>query len=222
MDFRFVRVAGEGLGIIYVSAALSILLALLGSFSLFLIFFLLTAFFVFFFRDPERELPPLESGSVISPADGKVIDISEVMEDDYLKRNARRISIFLSIFDCHINRSPVSGKVAGTTYYPGKFKMAFKGDSSEDNERLVTLIECEGGVRVVIVQVAGFLARRIVSRAKFGDVLEIGEKFGMIKFGSRVDVYLPEDVDVLVQVEVGQKVTAGRTVIASLRSAARL
>ncbi len=214
MDFRFVRVASEGLGIIYVSAALCILLALFGSFSLFLVFLLLTAFFVFFFRDPEREIPPLDPGSVICPADGKIIDISETFEDNYLKRNTRRISIFLSIFDCHINRFPVSGKVVGTTYYPGKFKMAFEGDSSESNERLVTLIECEDGVRVIIVQVAGFLARRIVSRAKFGDVLEIGEKFGIIKFGSRVDVYLPEDVKV--GVEVGQKVVAGRTVIAWL------
>ncbi len=214
MNFRFVRVASEGLGMIYVSAALCILLALLGSFSLFLAFFLLTAFFVFFFRDPERELPPLDAGSVICPADGKVIDISETFEDGYLKRNTRRISIFLSIFDCHVNRSPVSGKVVGTTYSPGEFRMAFKGDSSEANERLATLIECEGGVRVVIVQVAGFLARRIISRAKFGDVLEIGEKFGIIKFGSRVDVYLPEDVKV--GVEVGQKVVAGRTVIAWL------
>ncbi len=214
MDFRFVRVASEGLSIIYVSAALCILLALLGSFSLFLVFFLLTAFSVFFFRDPERGLPPLEPGSVICPADGKIIDISETFEDDYLKRNTRRISIFLSIFDCHINRFPVSGKVAGTTYYPGEFKMAFEGDSSEANERLATLIECEDGVRVVIVQVAGFLARRIVSRAKFGDVLEIGEKFGIIKFGSRVDVYLPEDVKV--GVEVGQRVVAGRTIIAWL------
>ena len=214
MNFRFVRVAGEGLGIIYVSAALCILLALMGSFSLFLVFFLLAAFSVFFFRDPERSLPPLEPGSVICPADGKIIDVSETFEGDYLKRKTRRISIFLSIFDCHINRSPVSGKVVGTTYCPGEFKMAFKGDSSEANERLATMIECEDGVRVVVIQVAGFLARRIVSRAKFGDVLEIGEKFGIIKFGSRVDVYLPEDVKV--GVEVGQKVVAGRTVIAWL------
>ncbi len=214
MDFRFLRVASEGLGIIYVSAALCLILALLGFFFLFIVFLLLTAFFVFFFRDPERELPPLDPGSVICPADGKIIDISEIFEDDYLKRNTRRISIFLSIFDCHINRSPVSGRVVGTTYYTGKFKMAFKGNSSDTNERLATLIECEGGVRVVIVQVAGFLARRIVSCAKFGDVLEIGEKFGMIKFGSRVDIYLPEDVKV--GVEVGQKVVAGRTVIAWL------
>ena len=212
MDFRFLRVASEGLGIICVSAALCLILALLGSFFLFIVFVLLTAFLVFFFRDPQRELPPLDPGSVICPADGEIIDISEILENDYLKRNTRRISIFLSIFDCHINRSPVSGKVVGTTYYPGKFKMAFKGDSSGTNERLATLIECEDGVRVVIVQVAGFLARRIVSRAKFGDVLEIGEKFGMIKFGSRVDVYLPENVKV--GVEVGQKVVAGRTVIA--------
>ena len=214
MDFGFLRVASEGLSVIFVSAALFILFALLGFFFLFFVFVLLTAFFVYFFRDPERDLPPLDPGSVICPADGKVIDISETFEDNYLKQNTRRISIFLSIFDCHVNRSPVSGKVIGTTYYPGKFRMAFERDSSDANERLVTLIECENGVRVVIVQVAGFLARRIVSRAKFGDELEIGEKFGMIKFGSRVDVYLPEDVKV--GVEVGQKVVAGRTVIAWL------
>ena len=214
MDFGFLRVAREGLGAISVSAALCLLFALLGFFFLFFVLVLLTAFFVYFFRDPERDLPPLDPGSVICPADGKVIDISETFEDGYLKRNTRRISIFLSIFDCHVNRSPVSGRVVGTTYYPGKFKMAFERNSSDANERLVTLIECENGVRVVIVQVAGFLARRIVSRAKFGDELEIGEKFGMIKFGSRVDVYLPEDVKV--GVEVGQKVAAGRTVIAWL------
>ncbi len=214
MDLRFVRVATEGLGIIYVSAALCVLLALLGSFPLFLVFFLLTAFSVFFFRDPQRELPALEPGSVICPADGKIIDISQTFESDYLKRKATRISIFLSIFDCHINRSPVSGKVVGTTYCPGRFKMAFSKNSSEANERLVTLIERDDGVHVVIVQVAGFAARRIVSRAKFGDVLEIGEKFGIIKFGSRVDVYLPGDVKL--GVEAGQKVVAGRTVIAWL------
>lgn len=214
MDFGFLRVANEGLGIIYASVALCLLFALLGFFFLFFVLVLLTAFFVYFFRDPERDLPPLDPGSVICPADGKVIDISEIFEDGYLKQNTRRISIFLSIFDCHVNRSPVSGRVVGTTYYPGKFKMAFERGSSDANERLVTLIECENGVRVVIVQVAGFLARRIVSHAKFGDELEIGEKFGMIKFGSRVDVYLPEDVKV--GVEVGQKVVAGRTVIAWL------
>lgn len=214
MDLRFLRVASEGLGVIYTSAAFCILFVFLGFFFLFLVFFLLTGFLVYFFRDPERELPPLDPGSVICPADGKVIDISKTSEDHYLRQNVRRISIFLSIFDCHVNRSPVSGRVVGTTYYPGKFKMAFERNSSDANERLVTLIECEDGVRVVIVQVAGFLARRIVSRAKFGDELEIGEKFGMIKFGSRVDVYLPESAEV--GVELGQKVIAGRTVIAWL------
>lgn len=214
MDLRLPRVASEGLSIIFASGGLCLIFALLGFFLLFIISVLLTGFFVFFFRDPQRDLPPLDPGSVICPADGEIIDISETFENDYLKQSTRRISIFLSIFDCHINRSPVSGKVVGTTYYPGEFKMAFRKNSSDANERRATLIECEDGVRVVIVQVAGFLARRIVSRAKFGDMLEIGEKFGMIKFGSRVDVYLPEDVKI--GVEVGQKVVAGRTVIAWL------
>ncbi|MCY3986608.1 MAG: phosphatidylserine decarboxylase family protein [Candidatus Dadabacteria bacterium] len=214
MDLRFVRIAQEGLGTIYFSAALCFLFALLGFFFLFFVFLLLTAFIVFFFRDPKRELPLLEHGSVICPADGRIIDISEVFEESHLCRKTRRVSIFLSIFDCHINRFPVSGKVVGTFYRPGEFRMAFEGNSSESNERLSTLVECESGVRVVIVQVAGFLARRIVSHAKFGDVLEIGEKFGMIKFGSRVDVYLPEDARV--GVSVGQKVVGGRTVIAWL------
>jgi len=214
MDFGFLRVEKEGLGVIYISVALCIIIGLLSSLFFFIVFLVLTAFVVFFFRDPERELPALDPGSVICPADGKIIDISETFEGHYLKQNTRRISIFLSILDCHINRFPVSGRVVGTTYYPGKFSMAFEKNSSNANERLLTLIESEDGVRVVIVQVAGFLARRIVSRAKFGDVLGIGEKFGMIKFGSRVDVYLPNNVEV--GVEIGQKVVAGRTVIAWL------
>ena len=101
MDFRFVRVESEGLGIVFVSAALCLIFALLGFFFLFVVFALFTVFFVFFFRDPERDLPPLDPGSVICPADGKVIDISEIFEDNYLKQNTRRISIFLSVFESH-------------------------------------------------------------------------------------------------------------------------
>ncbi len=214
MDFKIPGVAREGLGVIFASGALCVVCAFLGFSFLFFVFLATTAFVVYFFRDPERNTPETTSGAVISPADGKVIEISKTFEENYLKRDARRISIFLSIFDCHINRYPVSGKVVGITYCPGEFKMAFKPDSRDANERLVTLIELPDGTRVVMIQVAGFLARRIVSRAKFGDETRIGEKFGMIKFGSRVDLYLPESAEV--DTQVGQKVTGGETVIARL------
>ena len=207
-------VAREGLGAISVSAGLCFICLILGFSFLFVLFLILTGFFLFFFRDPEREIPQAGEGSVLSAADGKVIDISEVFEETFLREKARRVSVFLSIFDCHINRSPVSGRICGIKYYPGKYSMAFRKNSSGVNERLSTLLELEGGARVVITQVAGFLARRIVLRSKFGDELEKGEKFGMIKFGSRVDIYLPAEARV--QVAVGQKVRAGATVVAWL------
>lgn len=214
MDMKFLSVSREGVGAISISAGLCLVCLVLG-FSFFFVFFLiLFGFFVFFFRDPEREIPQTGEGSVLSAADGKVIDISEVFEETFLKEKTRRISVFLSIFDCHINRSPASGRISGIRYCPGKYSMAFRKNSSGVNERLSTLLELEDGARVVITQVAGFLARRIVLRAKFGDKLEKGEKFGMIKFGSRVDIYLPAEARV--QVAVGQKVKAGATVLAWL------
>ncbi len=214
MGYRIPRVAAEGIGIISVSAVLCVLSAVFGNDLLFYLFLLTTAFLLFFFRDPHRDLPKAGDSHVISPADGKVVEVSEAFETCHLKTDTKKISVFLSIFDCHITRSPVSGKVAGTIYTPGKFDLAFRESSSDSNERLSTLIELEDGVRVVLVHVAGFIARRIVSGVKYGDPLESGQRVGIIKFGSRMDIYLPLDVDV--KVRVGDRVTAGSTVIALL------
>lgn len=214
MNSKLPGIAREGFGLVFVAAALCLLCLIFGFSFLFLVFLAATLFLLFFFRDPRREVPAADDGSVLSPADGKVVDISETFERTYLDGESRRISVFLSVFDCHVNRFPVSGKVAGTRYFPGKFGLAFGAGSSGSNERLSTLVELQSGARIVVVQVAGFLARTIVSRVRLGDELEKGEKFGMIKFGSRVDLYLP--VGTKVAVRVGQKVRAGETVVAWL------
>ena len=214
MHARLPGIAREGFGLISAAGGLCFLCLLFGFSFFFFVFLAATIFLLFFFRDPRREVSASADGSVLSPADGKVVDVSEAFERTFLDGKSRRISVFLSVFDCHVNRFPVSGKVAGTRYFPGKFDVAFRADSADSNERLSTLVELENGARVVIVQVAGFLARRIVSRLKLGDELERGEKFGMIRFGSRVDLYLPPETRVAVR--VGQKVRAGETVVAWL------
>lgn len=215
MHARLPGIAREGFGLIAAAGGLCFLCLLFGLSFLFFVFLAATLFLLFFFRDPRREVSAAADGSVLAPADGKVVDVSEAFERTFLDGKSRRISVFLSVFDCHVNRFPVSGKVAGTRYFPGKFDVAFRADSADSNERLSTLVELEDGVRVVVVQVAGFLARRIVSRLKLGDELERGERFGMIRFGSRVDLYLP--LETKVAVRVGQKVRAGETVVAWLK-----
>ena len=213
MDIKVIKVASEGLLTIFLLGALGWLLSLLGFNSLSVVFFVLTLFAIFFFRNPDRNIFKNDD-AVISPADGKIIDISTYTEKDHLDQKCLRVSIFLSIFDCHINRFPISGKVLGTKYHEGKFVMAFNKNSSELNERLSTFIKSKSGVKLVMVQIAGFLARRIVSDAKLSSEFSQGQKFGMIKFGSRVDLYIPEDSKV--DVTLGQKVRAGETVLAWL------
>ncbi len=170
----------------------------------------LTLFMAFFFRDPDRKIPSGE-GLFVSPADGKVILVKDVYERDYLKSDAKEISIFMSPLDVHINRSPCEGKVSLIKHSPGMFLAAYRDESSMKNENIVMVLDGGSG-RVLVRQVAGFLARRAVCRVKVGDVLGRGERYGMIKFGSRLDVYLPKDVGVTVK--LGDKVKAGETVIA--------
>ncbi|MEQ9619754.1 MAG: phosphatidylserine decarboxylase [Deltaproteobacteria bacterium] len=186
------------------------------------IFALLTVITLFFFRDPDRKIPD-EEDSVVSPADGRVIMIEEVYERDFLGEPMRRVSISLALYDCHINRMPVGGKVIGTKYSPGSFNIANMPEwlfsegmkrKSEDNERLSTLIETGDGEKLVVTQIAGFLARRLVSYADLEMKFKKGERYGMIKFGSRVDLYLPEDS--ILEVGQGDRVKAGESVIAWL------
>lgn len=177
---------------------------------------LLISFTLFFFRDPKRHLPEnIKENEIISPADGKVIIIEEIQENEFLKSNAKLIGIFLSPLNVHVNRIPVSGKVAFYQYIKGDYIAAFDHKSSEMNER--TVIGIEGKKFMVLFkQVAGFVARRIVCALRTGDNVRIGEKFGMIKFGSRVDVIFPSNSNI--RVSVNQKVIGGETILAEVLS----
>jgi phosphatidylserine decarboxylase len=169
----------------------------------------LTIFMAFFFRDPERKIPE-NKGIFVSPADGKVILIKDVFEKDYLKTDSKEISIFMSLFDVHVNRAPCDGNVSLIKHSFGRFLVAHKDAASMENENTVMVLEGKDG-KILVRQVAGFLARRIVCRVSAGNVLRRGERYGMIKFGSRLDVYLPKDAEI--KVMLGDKVKAGETVI---------
>jgi phosphatidylserine decarboxylase len=160
---------------------------------------LLACFFLWFFRDPEREIPATD-GAVVSPGDGKVTDVSQIVVDGSRKL---RISIFLSVFDVHVNRSPIAGTIRDTRYQRGKFINAMSAESASENEQNIVTVEGEGHT-VVFKQIAGLLARRIVFTKKPGDRVDRGERVGLIKFGSRVDVVL--DSDATPQVKIGDRV----------------
>jgi phosphatidylserine decarboxylase len=181
-----------------------------------LIFLGLTLFTAFFFRNPKRDIPN-QPGIVLSPADGKICMITEAYEKRFLKEKRKRISIFMSVFNCHLNRSPVEAKVIDTHYHQGKFHLANVDKASDLNEQLMILLEDQTtpGDRYVVVQIAGYLARRIVSYVKSGDILKRGELFGIIQFGSRVDLYLPENVNL--KVTVGDSVYGGETVLGVIK-----
>ena len=171
---------------------------------------LLAFFFLWFFRDPERAIP-LEAGAIVSPGDGKVTDVSTV---DLGHAKQTRISIFLSVFDVHVNRSPIAGEVRDIRYQPGQFLNAMSKASADQNEQNVVTLE-GNGQKVVFKQIAGLLARRIVFHPKIGDRLERGQRVGLIKFGSRVDVLL--DGAARVSVKVGDRVNGGASVLAYLQ-----
>lgn len=177
---------------------------------------LLILFTFVFFRDPKREVPEeakKDSRYVVSPADGVVVEIEELYEPLYMKRNIKRISIFLSPLDVHVNRSPVTGKVEFYTYNPGKYLVAYHPKSSELNEQSKIGVMTEHG-KVLFTQIVGVVARRLVCDLKVGDEVNVGEKFGMMKFGSRMDIYLDLDTDIKIEKE--QRVTAGETILAIL------
>jgi phosphatidylserine decarboxylase len=181
------------------------------------ILFVLTLWICYFFRDPPR-LTPVRDGLVISPADGRVSQIVTTVpppESGLPATPMTRVSVFMNVFDCHVNRSPVTGRIVKMVYTPGLFLNAELDKASEDNERSALVIE-SGGVNVGVVQIAGLVARRIVNFVREGDSIGVGERFGLIRFGSRVDVFLPTTTQVLVG--VGQKAIAGETVIADLRA----
>lgn len=173
---------------------------------------LLTIFILYFFRNPERTPPPNER-AVVAPADGVVI-IAERVPETPLGAEALKISIFMSVFNVHVNRVPLSGRVVDTFYHKGKFFDARHGQASFENERSGIILETDGGVRMAFVQIAGLIARRIVSYPRVGDHLVRAERYGLIRFGSRVDIYLPIGVTPLVK--LGDKTVAGETVLGHL------
>ena len=180
-------------------------------------FGLLAAQVVWFFRDPPRKVPQ-GPGLLVSPADGTVTDISDVENAEFIGGPARRIGIFLSIFSVHINRAPCAGTVAYVGYHKGKFINALRPESSTDNEAnsVGLTLPDPAGTKVLVKQISGAIARRIVCECKEGDSLARGEKFGMIKFGSRTELFVPRDLPVEIAVSIGQKVKAGTTVIGKL------
>ena len=200
------RIAKEGYPLIFTGATLTIGATAAGWKLIGGVLGLTTAAMAAFFRDPERRIPDGE-GLVVSPADGKVVSIADI-------NGAKRVSIFLSPLDVHINRVPVAGKVEEIRYQPGQFLAAYKEEASEQNEQnALKIVDSQGRVFGVI-QIAGVLARRIVCWAKRGDTLKRGERFGLIMFGSRTDLYLPAGCSV--EISEGQRVKGGETILGRL------
>lgn len=211
-----------GYPFIAIAAVLAFALFLFGSVP-FVFGLIILSWVVYFFRDPTR-ITPVRSGLVVAPADGRVILIADVVPDKDLglgEEPRTRISIFLNVFDVHVNRSPVDGEVVHTHYRPGKFVNASLDKASVDNERNALALVMSGdhpcaGQKIGVVQIAGLIARRILCTAKPGHKLQAGERFGLIRFGSRTDIYLPQGVKPLVC--IGQRMIGGETVLADCTS----
>lgn len=192
-------------------AVVALLLNLLGFPTIGFVVFLVTLFVAYFFRDPDRHTPE-EADCLVAPADGKVVTIEKHFQDDrFLSAPVTRVGIFMSPLDVHVNRVPISGLVTTVQYHLGQFRPAFAADATEVNEQNAVTIQDDKGRRVVMVQVAGILARRIVCALKGGERVQRGDRYGMIMLGSRVDIYCTPEIEVKVQ--IGQRVKAGETVI---------
>lgn len=204
-----IPIAGPGYKYIISVALMTFLAYYYKSLPLFAFFLALTIFVAFFFRDPVRK-PPDGSNFILAPADGRIVKIEKVYEDQFIKGEAIRIRIFLSLLDVHINRSPYGGIVPFQRYIPGGYLSALKEDAPLQNERnLIGLLTGHG--KILVVQIAGKVARRIVTWIKTGDLVEPGMPIGMIKFGSGTELYLPTDV--IINVKEGDRVRGGETVL---------
>ena len=203
-------VASAGYPFILVAAFTTAILALLGFTTLTLIGLVITFCICGFFRDPDR-VTPVDKGVVVSPADGKVIAVGLVDNSLFSNGEFMKISIFMSVFNVHVNRVPYNGRVKEIDYYPGKFFSANLDKASEQNEHNAVSIEMETGQPLCVVQIAGLIARRIICYIKPGDQVIRGQRFGLICFGSRLDVYLPADIKL--RLAVGDKVKAGTSIL---------
>ncbi len=206
-------IAKEGWPFLSISIAVSALITIFGG-AWSIPFWLITLFILQFFRDPPRQVPA-NPKAVLSPADGRIV-VVEKTTDPYLKREALKISVFMNVFNVHSNRIPVDGKIEDISYFPGKFVNADLAKASEENERNAIIIKTPHGIQITCVQVAGLIARRILCYTKIGDEMKRGERYGFIRFGSRVDVYLPPTSQA--KVAIGDKVCATETILAELAS----
>jgi phosphatidylserine decarboxylase len=204
-------IAAEGWGFILVPLALAVLLAWAGWIKAAFLLAGVAAFMAFFFRDPERIAPAIP-GAILAPADGRIVDVRGGVDDPFVG-SAQSVSIFLSPLDVHVNRSPLAGLVVGVEYHVGAKMAAYRREASERNERTTIAIQGEAA-RVVVRQIAGVLARRIVCRVRPGDKLALGERFGLIKFGSRTDLIMPASVRL--RVKLGDRVRGGSSVVGVL------
>jgi phosphatidylserine decarboxylase len=206
-------IAKEGWLFIAIAFSVAALVHYFAGFVWALFFWIVAAFVLQFFRDPPREVPMMPN-AVLSPADGRIVAVEKV-EDPYLKREAIKVSVFMNVFNVHSNRSPIDGEIRDKWYFPGKFINADLPKASLENERNALWIKADNGADVTCVQVAGLIAKRILCDALPGDHLSRGQRFGFIRFGSRVDVYLPQDTKI--NVNIGDKVHATTTVLAEFR-----
>ncbi len=202
-------IAVEGYPFIGAAAFITLVFALLSWKLLAVAALAATLFVAFFFRNPDRVTPEDES-AVVAPADGRVIYLGPSREE-HLQDEMVKISIFMSVFNVHVNRAPLSGRIIDTFYRHGKFYDVRDERATFENEQQGIVLENAGGKRIVVVQVAGLIARRIVCYVRKGDMVRRGERYGLIRFGSRLDVYLPKDTDV--KVVLGEKIVAGETVL---------
>ena len=208
-----VPVAKEGYPFIAFFAFCTLIFAILELPVVTAILLLTTTFVLSFFRDPERFTPEQEN-ALVSPADGKIILIENIVDDQFTGGEAQKISIFMNVFNVHVNRIPFSGKVETILYTPGKFYSADSERGALQNEYCATVITTQHGKKLAFVQIAGLIARRIICWLEPGDQVTKGRRFGLIRFGSRVDLYLPPETKLAVQ--LGQKVRAGETVLGHL------
>ncbi len=207
-------IAKEGYPFIAIAAFVTILLANIEWYWAMSLSLLATFFITYFFRDPERFTPDV-ANAVICPADGKIILIDEIEDNVFTEQKAIKVSVFMNVFNVHVNRIPISGSITKIFYRPGKFYSADSTKGAEYNEYCCALMTTQDKEhKIAFVQVAGLIARRIVCWLETGDKVKTGQRYGLIRFGSRVDLYLP--VAAKIDVSIGQKVTAGETVIATL------
>jgi phosphatidylserine decarboxylase len=205
-------IAREGWPFLAGSIVIALLLSSFAGGIIAVLAWIVALFVLQFFRDPAREIPQ-DVGAVLSPADGRIVAVERV-NDPYVQREAIKVSVFMNVFNVHSNRSPVDGTVQKVWYFPGKFVNADLDKASLENERNAVWLKTSNGTDITSVQVAGLIARRILCYVKAGDALTRGQRYGFIRFGSRVDVYLP--LDAAVKVSIGDKVSATTTILAML------